>query len=66
MFFFVLLFGRHLHFSVYIFWGLRSACAPGFYEFLHSVNTCISKKSYMSYVEEISARLILELGFAFV
>lgn len=41
---FVLLFGRHLHF-VYIFSKvLRFACAPGFYEFLHSVNTCISKK----------------------
>lgn len=52
MLFFVLLFGRHLHFFVYIFWGLRFACAPGFYEFLHSVNTCISKK-VMSYVEEI-------------
>lgn len=44
MLFFVLLFGRHLHFFVYIFWGLRFAYAPGFYEFLHSVNTCISKK----------------------
>lgn len=61
----VLLFGRHLHFSVYIFSKVQGfevcVCSWVLCKYLY-----FKKVINMSYVEEISTRLNLELGFAFV